>query len=164
MFNGDEHKPISIIITTLAAKAYDKEEDIIEALIKIVNKMPDLIDEYYCHKTWRWVKKVANPVNEEENFADKWVDYPNRQQNFYAWLDQVKKDLENMVTRTGLHNIEESMSQSFGEKTVKRAFSTYAEHNRLIRESGYMKMALKTGTLGTVGNTVKNHDFHGKKD
>jgi hypothetical protein len=77
---------------------------------------------------------------------------------------KVKKDVKNMVNRSGLHNIEESMSRAFGENTVKKTFSTYAEKNRLIRESGAMKMALKTGTLGTVGNTVKNHDFHGTKD
>ena len=36
MFNGDESKPISIIITTLAARAYNKETDVLDALVNVV--------------------------------------------------------------------------------------------------------------------------------
>lgn len=164
MFNGDEDKPISIIITTLAARAYNKEENVLEALNNVVQKMPDFINDWYSMEDSKWIKRITNPVNEEENFADKWVNYPQRQKNFFDWMERVQEDIQSMTSRTGLHNIQESMSLSFGESSVKKAFSSYSESNRLIRESGGMKMALKTGTLGTIGNTVKNHDFHGKKD
>ncbi len=164
MFNGDEDKPISIIITTLAAIAYDKEENVLDALSNVVQRMPDFIQDWYSIEHNKWIKRIANPVNEEENFADKWVDYPQRQKNFFDWMQRVQADIQSMISRKGLHNIRESMSQSFGESSVNEAFSSYGESNRQIRESGGMKMALTTGTLGTKGNTVKNHDFHGKKD
>ena len=47
MFNGDEDKPISIIITTLASKAYSKETNILEALQNVIQRMPDFIEERY---------------------------------------------------------------------------------------------------------------------
>ena len=164
MFNGDEHKPISIIITTLAAKAYNNEDNILDALINIIRKMPSFIEDWYSMENNKWIKRITNPVNEEENFADKWVKYPQRQKNFFDWMKKVQEDIQTMTSRKGLHIIQESMSGSFGEATVRKAFSNYGERSRLLRESGSMKMASKTGMLGVIGGTVKNHDFHGKKD
>ena len=37
------------------------------------------------------IKKVENPVNPEENFADKWIEHPKRQDNFYKWLEGQKR-------------------------------------------------------------------------
>lgn len=164
LFNGDEDKPISIIITTLAARAYNKEENVLDALINVVQKMPDFIVDWYSIEDSKWIKRITNPVNEEENFADKWVDHPQRQTYFFDWMKRVQEDIQSMISRKGLHNIQESMSGSFGETSVKKAFSNYGEQSRLLKESGSMKMASKTGMLGAIGSTVKNHDFHGKKD
>ncbi len=65
-------KPVSIIITTLAAKAYDNEANLYDALFGIVQEMPKHIEE---RPDGRW---VANPVNVKENFADKWKSHPER--------------------------------------------------------------------------------------
>jgi hypothetical protein len=35
---------------------------------------------------------VANPVNPDENFADKWAAEPQKRTNFYMWLDQAQRD------------------------------------------------------------------------
>lgn len=45
MFDGDEHRPISIIISTLAAEAYDGEQTIEETLRNILPKMQRRVDE-----------------------------------------------------------------------------------------------------------------------
>lgn len=164
-FNGNCDKPISIIITTLASKAYNRETNIIEALINVVNGMANHIEERYSFEHSKMIKWVSNPVNDDENFADKWQDYPERQTNFYDWLVEIKKDLENITAQggKGLQVLNESMSKPFGKDVVTKTFSNYAEKNRLLRESGSMKMASSTGILGTVGTTVKNHNFHGEE-
>ena len=82
MFNGHEHKPISVIITTLAGKAYSKETNIVDALLNIIDKMPNLIEEKYSAKHGKVIKWISNPVNSEENFADRWVAEPKREENF----------------------------------------------------------------------------------
>ncbi len=164
MFNGDEDKPISIIITTLASKAYNKETNIIEALLNILDNMEDHIGDYNPH-TGEKMKWIANPVNDQENFADKWVKTLKKRENFYEWLKRVKEDINNAIGKRGVHLIQESLENPFGKSTVTKAFSNYGENLLKKRESGAMKMAAGTGSLSsTTGNTtVKSHNFHGEE-
>jgi hypothetical protein len=64
---GDE-RPISIILTTLAAHAYNGERKIAEALFSILSRMDQNIirraDGTYL---------IPNPTDPSENFADKWA-------------------------------------------------------------------------------------------
>ncbi|MCS2713643.1 nucleotidyltransferase [Bacteroides thetaiotaomicron] len=162
MFNGDEHKPISIIITTLASRAYDKETSIIDALTNVVANMSNYIESRYDPNTGKVVKWIPNPVNPEENFADKWVEYPQREKNFYRWLDQVESDIQAIVQKRGLQYIAEAMKKPFGEQAVTKTFSTLGDRNRNLRESGVLKMAAGTGILSSVGSvTTAAHNFHG---
>ena len=163
MFNGDDDKPISIIITTLAALAYKKETSVIDALINIINSMESYIENHHDYNSGKIVKWIANPVNSEENFADKWVEHPQREKNFYKWLNQVQQDVHNIIQQRGLHNISDIMKKSFGESAVTKTFSALGERNRNFRESGILKMATGTGSLSLVGAvTAATHNFHGK--
>ena len=155
-FQGDEDKPISIIITTLAAKAYRKETDIITALTNVVQQMPFEIEERVNPKTGKPVKWIENPVNPEENFADKWVEKPQRQENFFEWMHQVGLDLNLALQQAGkgLNKIQETMEMPFGKSLIVKAFGNYGESLRKLRESGGMRMAERTGILGTVGRAV----------
>lgn len=166
MFDGDEHKPISIIITTLATKAYNKETNIITALTNVVNKMKDYIEERYSSEHGKKIKWIANPVNDEENFADKWQEYPQRESNFYKWLEVVQNDINIIIGQRGkgLQLINESMVNPFGKDVVTKAFSSYGEHLRRQRENGNLNVAAKTGTIGLIGSTIKNHNFYGKEE
>lgn len=162
MFNGDEHKPISIIITTLASRAYGKETSIIDALTNVVANMRTHIESRYDPNLGRMVKWIPNPVNSEENFADKWVEHPQREKNFYKWLDQVESDIQAIVQKRGLQYIAEAMKKPFGEQAVTKTFSTLGEKNLNLRESGALKMATGTGILSSVGSvTAATHNFHG---
>lgn len=162
MFNGHVHKPISVIITTLAARAYNKETNIIDALLNVIEEMPNLIGERYSPQHGKIVKWISNPVNDEENFADRWVLEPQRETNFFKWMSQLKVDLNNAIGKTGLHLIQDSLAQPFGKDVINKAFSLYGENQLRKRESGTLKMAAGTGILGTIGSTVKGHNFHGK--
>lgn len=162
MFNGDEHKPISIIITTLASRAYSKETSIIDALTNVVANMRNHIESHYDSNTGRMVKWIPNPVNPEENFADKWVEHPQREKNFYKWLEQVESDIQAIVQKRGLQYIAEAMKKPFGEQVVTKTFSTLGDRNRNLRESGVLKMSAGTGILSSVGSiTTAAHNFHG---
>lgn len=166
LFNGNEHKPISIIITTLTSKAYNKETNIIEALVNVVNNMENYIEERWSDKHGKVVKWISNPVNDEENFADKWVDFPQREKNFYHWLSEVKEDLNNIFGQKGkgLQFINESMVKPFGKEAVTKTFNNYGEKYLKQRESGAMKMAAGTGMLGETGRTsVPQHKPFGNE-
>lgn len=163
MFNGLDDKPISIIITTLAARAYRKEVNLTEALLNVVDRMPLEIEERYSPRHGRIIKWIANPVNPDENFADKWPDNASKEQNFYTWLGQVRTDIHAALQQKGMHKIQESLEKPFGKDTIRKSFTNYAESRLRLRETGALKMAPGTGTLGAVGTTVRNHTFHGKQ-
>lgn len=156
MFNGDDEKPTSIIITTLATKAYKKETNLISALKNIIDNMDSYIEERNGQKI------IVNPVNLEENFADKWVNYPKRKENFYKWLYKLKKDFSDIKLQKGLHNISNSMKPMFGEQVVTKTFSTLSSQAYEERISGNQKMSIKSGILGSTGSIInKPHNFHG---
>jgi len=162
MFNGDEDKPISIIITTLVSKAYNKETSIIDALMNVVADMRSNIESRYEPCVGKIVKWVPNPVNPQENFADRWVEHPQREKNFYKWLDQVEFDIQAITQKRGLQYIAESMKKPFGEQAITKTFSTLGEKKFNLRESGALKMTTGTGILSTVGTVATPaHNFHG---
>lgn len=78
--------PISAIITTLAARAYENEPDLLDALANIVGKMQALVQPTK--------PRVPNPANPGEDFADKWnAAYESA---FAEWMDQLRADVREL--------------------------------------------------------------------
>lgn len=120
MFANDTgDKPISIIITTLAAHAYNNEADLLDSLVSIVNGMPNFITNRNG-ETW-----IENPSDPTENFADKWKEHPQREVKFKTWLARVKRDLLEAIESSDLKSLCESFGKKFGEKLVARAASAF---------------------------------------
>ena len=109
-------KPISIIITTLAAHAYDNEIDLQQALLKIVTEMPCHI-EYYNNGA----ALIRNPVNPLENFADKWQEYPIRKACFMDWLKQAQLDLTTALKLSDVQSVGKSLELSLGKRVISEA-------------------------------------------
>ncbi|MGE0828903.1 MAG: nucleotidyltransferase, partial [Hyphomonadaceae bacterium] len=114
-----EDRPISIILTTLAAHAYNNEATIGEALISILSRMESHIKQV----NGRYV--IANPTDPLENFADKWAEFPQRAKAFYDWLRQAQADFSRLAKMAGVSAIAESVAPSMGriatDNVVKRA-------------------------------------------
>lgn len=126
MFGGDCDKPISIIITTLAAKAYQKESNVIHALNNILNIMHLQMKEVYCLKLDKNIWWISNPVNEEENFADKWPSEKQKQDNFFTWLEKAKADFGAL----------QNMDPTNAYRVLKNILGTRAV-NEAVRNLGY---------------------------
>ncbi|WP_143961198.1 nucleotidyltransferase domain-containing protein [Litoribacter populi] len=163
LFNGDDDKPISIIITTLAARAYNKEVDVLEGLVNVVARMEQYIQVRFSIEHGKLIKWVENPVNSAENFADKWHETPRKEKNFFLWLSKVKSDLAALQesSNSGLYSLQKSFSLSFGQSVVNEAFTQYGNKMRSKRDSGLLKMEKSTGILGGIGMSVKQHNFEG---
>lgn len=161
-FIGDEdNAPISIIITTLAAKAYNGEESLYDAIVGILNNMSDYIENR------NGVYWVQNPVMKDENFADKWQQHPERQRAFFNWIKRAREDfITNPLKVEGLYELSEIFKKSLGEAPVKRAFNSYGDDMFKARNEGKLySTGLTTGlsTTETVGATkVKGHTFFGE--
>ena len=97
--DNEESKPISIIITTLATAAYRGENDIVSALENILKTMHEFINEV--------IPYVPNPVNPEEDFADKWYSKEHAdlrlRDNFDRWLIQARSDFTAICSDNSQH-------------------------------------------------------------
>lgn len=167
MFSSDEfeseNRPISVIINTLAARAYDKSENLIDAYSGIVQRMRNFIEERLNPVTGQYEKWVVNPINRVENFADKWSDVKQKEEYFYLWLDKLEEDLGklNNSNGKGLQYLNESLSKMYGREVTTRVFVNHGKKNVDLRGEGQLKMAVGTGMLGSVGVKVQKHNFEG---
>lgn len=124
MFTEDqENKPISIILTTLAAHAYNNEADLLDVLVNIVRGMSDYI-EIRDGISW-----IPNPVNPLENFADKWETHPKREQNFRLWLQQAQADVNIALKSESINAIVEFLKPRLGERTIVDALKKFSQTN-----------------------------------
>lgn len=158
-----DDKPVSIIITTLAARAYQGQSNIYDALIGIIDRMPLFIEQKVIDgKTVKW---VSNPVNPKENFADKWQMEKQRETKFYGWLKKVKEDLSNIETQKGIYNIGETLKPLFGTRAVNDALNGIGKNLNDLRENKILTASVGTATLG-IGYTkpVIKHTFDGAKE
>jgi hypothetical protein len=154
-----ELRPPSILITTLAAHAYNGEQDLFTATRDVLHRM----DEFIEHRNGTWW--VPNPAHEQENFVDKWNEYPERRQAFRDWRRAIDVVLDDAVRleNKGLKVIAGRLSEDFGTDPVNRALERYGDRMREQRETKALRMG-PTGLLTTVptaGPLVRRHDFHG---
>jgi hypothetical protein len=159
MFAKDpDRMPISIIITTLAARTYNNETDLYETLISLVKDMPRYIE------TRGGILWVPNPVNPGENFADKWQEHPDRAVIYRKWLYKVEKDITAALNNHDIHEIANALKPTFGEKSLNEAMIAYGKKIKEQRQKGKLKMAAGSGVLGVAGQTkVRDHTFYGRQ-
>ncbi|HAB40021.1 MAG TPA: hypothetical protein DCE52_18820 [Rhodobacteraceae bacterium] len=105
-FNGKNYRPISIIITTIAAQIHDSLNisQIIEKFTAYVAEGHELLlctgsierDSIMMYKNGVWL--IPNPVipnrgdGEMENFADKWNEDSGFAIAFFEWSQQLARD------------------------------------------------------------------------
>lgn len=155
--NDQDDKPVSIIITTLAALAYSGEANLFKALVELVRAMPDYIQK---RKGVYW---VGNPVNDDENFADKWREYPQRREKFFAWLQKVESDVMTALETQGIHKVAQALGSGFGHSVISKAAKNLGDNVLRQRQTGKLYMGAGAGTLGLTGTTpVRNHTFYGE--
>lgn len=106
-----EHCPVSIILTTLAARSYNNQDNIFDAIVGMVRDMPKYIEE----RSGRWW--VPNPVEPGENFADKWNEKPAKRAAFLAWLERVQEDF-NKALEASLEESTSRLSKALGSVDV----------------------------------------------
>jgi hypothetical protein len=105
---SSENKPISVIITTLAAHAYRGESSLIDALLGILKRM----NGYILQRDG--VIWIANPTDGRENFADKWQEYPERRAAFEDWLETLRSDISSAARQSNVAAIIDSLSPRIG--------------------------------------------------
>lgn len=156
-----DNAPISIIITTLAAHAYNDEDNIYEALCNIVENMPKFI------KNSGNSFVIENPAMPDENFADKWNEKPEKAQEFFKWLESAKAAiLTTPINTQGLHKVSEALESCFGRNIVRRSLVEDGNATKIARDNKSLYVDGLTGGLKTsftqTTKKVGGHTFFGE--
>ena len=130
--DGDDIKPISALITTMAARIatnYGKKDcSVFELLEYVLNQLEICIHqtemtfkEYalrydnspaISYNDGKWV--VTNPADPDDNLADKWNSDDRIPQAFFKWVTIIKKDLFELLAQNDDKQFGVFMENSFG--------------------------------------------------
>jgi Second Messenger Oligonucleotide or Dinucleotide Synthetase domain len=137
--------PISIIITTLAAQAFQRvarqavyadEFDLLQA---VARTMPAFITVGTDGKLW-----VPNPVNRYENFAEKWSVHPERAKAFVEWHARFQADADALAAARGLDEVKRLLARMLGEDTAVTVMKEYTDRISANRGAGGLTIAKST--------------------
>ena len=124
----NEYAPISIIITTLSAQFFNNEPDTYSALTGIVTKLlahAVLVDNGTVDRSLAPISPISrtpdgkwhisNPVNPEENFADRWhEDNHARAKAFFSWVEALREDFIHVLTERRPGAVRQRLSAALG--------------------------------------------------
>jgi len=136
---ASKYRPISMIITTLAAQLYKGELDVYTALKNIIEGLyayssllqgqsvtdqaltgPKLIQRN-SDGTWY----IPNPINREENFADKWHKDSNaRAIAFFYWVSKLKEEIIDVLKSYDRKRVRAALVAGLGAPFVNKQFDS----------------------------------------
>lgn len=148
--NNSDSKPISIIITTLATSSYNGSSSIEETLKSVLIGLKQFIASNS--------DEVKNPVNPEENFADRWkmpaYNYLELKQHFRKWVEKLNKDFEFIFNSNELEMLSESLSNNLSIFIDKKKLATFLGLSQLAASNSSSLLRATTATLTTGSQNI----------
>ena len=153
----EKEKPISIIITTVAAQLYQEEDNVFDALKNILENAPR-----YIRNNMRDGRLfVENPSFAGENFADKWNEHPERARAFFEWLYQAQNDLvDDKLLNYDRLAMASHTKQVFGESIGTKVFAEMAKEDRAGLKDNTLKVSAATGAISAKGTVPVPPNHH----
>lgn len=141
--NDNKYQPRSIILTTIAGQMYNGEESIFETIENIINRIKGSF-----HQEFRI--KIYNPVDNDEDFTDKWDSEPQYYEAFKEFINHLDKEWQKLKIENGV--LEESfiLKRLFGNDLVNQVQIKESETMSLIREKKELNVARNSGILTDV--------------
>ncbi|CAN7392344.1 nucleotidyltransferase [Pararhizobium sp. LjRoot235] len=133
-------RPISIIITTLAAHSYENQDTISGALFAILDRM----DQFIVYDGRKHI--ITNPTDPFENFADKWEKEPQKAEAFFDWLRQARADFQAAAQAGTFQQMADALNPRMGYALSRRAVDRLTGGSRLLRAA----TGASAGGAGTV--------------
>jgi Second Messenger Oligonucleotide or Dinucleotide Synthetase domain len=163
--------PLSIIITTLASRAYefcatrfvyDHELDFV---VDVLRRMPDMLENGVFEGRTVWL--LWNQTTAGENFCEKWNWHPQRARAFFAWHAKAVADFEQLTTVQGLDQVRRLLGDVFGAAPATKAMDSLTERVSLARAASRLSVTRPAGLIvGTASGAtqVRANTFFGGRD
>jgi hypothetical protein len=152
-----ERRPSSIVITTLAAKAYSGGGNLLDVLRDITRLMPSFIE----YDDGRW--SLPNPVEPDENFTDYWATDPDLPKYFFEWMTVAQRDFAGLDGVAGLDVMARHLEKAFGTSVSKAAMTSAASTLGAARSARSVSIATGTGALTLASTAAFPEPAHAAK-
>ena len=148
--NPDD-KPISIIITTLAAQLYNNEDNIVDALNSFLDGAEAYINDNKRNNRYY----IENPSLNTENFADKWNKHPERAQNFFEWIHKTQEDFD-IKTLQNFDRVQmgKHINDTFGQNTGRAVYKQRAENEVKAVSDQNLRVNPANGNISKAGSVA----------
>lgn len=169
-FIGDNEglAPLSIIITTLASRAYefcvrnfDYDNELV-LVVDVIRRIPDMIETGTSEGRPAWF--LWNQTTAGENFCEKWNKDPRRADAFFAWHAEVLADLTALAAASGLDQVRRRLSHIFGNAPADKAMDSLTERVNAARTENRLSATRPAGVIvGTAAaaTPVRANTFFG---
>jgi hypothetical protein len=162
-----ELAPISIILTTLAARSYahcvsrNRYETELDVLVDVLRNMVAFVERVSVGGRQQYV--IWNETTQGENFAEKWNANPRLPEAFFNWQRQALQDFQDPLSIAGLDEVRHQMSRWLGKDVVVKAQASINEEIAMKRAGGQLTVAPRIGLASTaIGTAVPRNTFFGR--
>ncbi len=157
--NDDTYKTSSIILTTMAGQFYQGEESIFKAIDNIITTINNKIDQPYGRL------KITNPVNQDEDFTDKWDKEPEYYDGFKKFVKHLYSEWQKLKIQNGVLEEGVVMKGLFGDEVFRKAQFNQTVLIDQLRNAKTLGVSRESGSLTSaslIGATaIKNNTFYG---
>lgn len=158
--NDDSYKTSSIILTTIAGQFYQGEESIFDTVDNIVKTIQNKIDQQLGRL------KILNPVNENEDFTDKWDNEPKYYEAFKNFARHLYNEWQKLKLENGIIEEGNILKGLFGDDIFRKAQINQVNSIEQMRNNKTLGVSRSTGVLSSVNSVstvaVKSNTFFGK--
>jgi hypothetical protein len=160
--------PLSIIITTLASRAYEycvsqfEYDHELELVVDVLRRMPTMMQTDTVEGRIVWY--LWNQTTAGENFCEKWNKHPERARAFFAWHSKVVADVEQLTSAQGLDQVRRLLGDIFGTAPANKAMDSLTERVSAARATSRLSVATPAGLIaGTAAGAtpVRANTFFG---
>jgi hypothetical protein len=158
--DNDEYRTSSIILTTLAGQYYKGEETIFDTIDGVVSSIQAVISSSPSRI------QVLNPVNEDEDFTDKWDEDPRYYEAFKKFCNYFFDEWQKLKQDNGVLPESRILKSLFGDELFSKAQTNQALMLEKMRREKSLGVSRSTGILTSalagVTSAVKGNTFYGE--
>jgi hypothetical protein len=145
--NRPEHRPSSVVLTTLAALAYQGSGPLLDVLRGITGRLP----EFVRHEDGVWV--LPNPVQSAENFTEYWNADLMLPRYFFDWARAAESDFRALADTRGTEQVTKRIAHAFGDSVASGAVTHLTDQITASRSARGVGMLAGSGGLALTGGT-----------
>jgi len=150
--------PISIVLTTLAARHYNGQQSVSEAMIAILDGIASSIPSYDR-------LRVLNPTNRLEDLSERWDAKPEAYRAFVSGIRELRSRWEELNRQSGMQNVKVALEKMFGENIAREAVAEHVkafDAARAGRDLGVQRgSGIITAVSGSSTVPIQRNSFYG---